>query len=877
MKRILSSFLIVVLLISNFSFIAFSETYDYQVDVAVDRSFSVLGEDGQAVTTSKAVINNLDPTKNTVDITYTMIFGPIEKQEINVPVPPKEVVLVLDRSGSMRWDLAGNEPTSSKFDGTSRMSILKNAASTFVDKLSENPNLKLSLITYSSSSTMFTRNSTNLIDISNGTVHGTTQYYNKEAIKSEINGMSPNGGTNVGDSMRKSYQLTGSTQSNDAAEKFFVFLSDGEPSFYSYKDYTSNRPDSSYLVSGYSNRYYYDGTATSPSTNGSNDYARGIKYAELMASKLDVFDKSYFLAFNTSPQNELENIAKNVNNQYYQQAETADEINGVYGEISKEILADLRVDNVSYSDVLPEGLTIDTTDPNFDSDKFTIDGQSFTYNIDSVPYKLNDSRTEYIAEPVIFTIKANYSSVGTYTFAEDGSELAYKDIDGVDRIKHAATDTFTVELNPVKNVTATRPQEEGKNPDNDVNVSWDPYDGAKTYKIYKVVDGVDVEVGTVGSDQTSFVTPITADDGATTVYKVEAILINDKLSGRGEGTGNTEPSILNLTVERENNTYIVSWDQIADETNVKYNLTPYIKKDGEDKDPIRVDDKINPTDDDVFTILNKRVSYRYELEDPEQYTSYDDVIKFSIDANKKDKTTGDNIYVNGAFSIELPLRQVVRTIIESDLNPFIYSEKKEITITVDGEDEFPSGVNLYNPMIVVELLAPKEVIDTPLEYTYPTIVVEDLNGNALETTVYNSRNGDTKVYIQLDKYINSSYEVGEDLKLKIKYSITFKSLNGILDSVVYDDLKDIESTLEVYRIPYIMVDQDVDNDGSLDISGLMNRIYSGNIDELLEVRAYFAYNTTIKDIDDPTVRDVKVGTSSDYMEINNKDGIVDEF
>lgn len=871
MKRILNSFLIVVLLISNFNFMAFSETYDYQVDVAVDRNFSVLGEEG----THQAVINNLDSTKNTVDITYTITFGPIEKQEIKVPVPPKEVVLVLDRSGSMRWDLAGNEPKSSRFDGTSRMSILKNAASSFVDKLSENPNLKLSLITYSSSSKMFTRNSTNLIDISNGTVQGTTQYYNKEEIKLEINNMRPDGGTNVGDSMRKSYQLAGSTQSNDAAEKFFVFLSDGEPSFYSYKDYTSNRPDSSYLVSGYSNRYYYDGTATSPSTNGSNDYARGIKYAELMASKLDVFDKSYFLAFNTSPQNELENIAQNVNNQDYQQAETADEINGVYGEISKEILADLRIDNVSCSDVLPEGLTIDTTDTNFDSDKFTIDGQNFTYDMDSISYKLNDSRTAYIAEPVTFTIKANYSSAGIYTFGEGGSELSYKDIDGVDKIKHAAVDIFTVERNPVKNVTATRPQEAGENPDNNVIVSWDPYAGAKTYKIYKVVDEVDVEIGTVGSNQTSFVTPITADDGATTVYKVEAVLTNDKLSGKGEGIGNTVPSILNLTVERENNTYIVSWDQIADETNVKYNLTPYIEKNGKDKDLIRVDDKINPTDDDVFTILNRRVSYRYDLVDPEQYTSYDDEIKFIVDAFKKDKISDADIDVNESTSEPLKIKQVVKTEIETDLGDFYYAKSKTVKVKILSDSPFPTGVDLFDPMVVVELLLLEENEETPLEFTYPTMKLYDVEGSnaetAVGTTVTSLTEGDVKLYIQLDDYSNTVFTPGTDLNLYLNYSIAYESSDSKLDEGVYDALKDkvingvkVNGDLQAYQIEN-------------EIIKLLNQFYTSDINYMIVMKTCFMYNTTAKHIDDPTMRDEKVGKSTKFIRLKDVEEIKDEF
>ncbi|MBI9011638.1 MAG: VWA domain-containing protein [Clostridiales bacterium] len=868
MKRILAVILSLILAFNSLAIVAFAETYDHQVQLNVERSFSTVDSEGNPLETNKMIIDYLDPTKNTIDINYKISFDPIIRNTIPVTVPEKEVVLVLDRSGSMAWDLAGKSKSSSGYSGPDRMSILKDAATTFVDKLSENPKLKLSVISYSSSSTVFERNSMKLIDISNGTVSNSTTNKNREAIKDHINDMNASGGTNVGDAMRKGYQLLDTSESSDDAEKYFVFLSDGEPSFYSYQSYTSNRPDEKYRIEAGKDNYYYTGTNVSPSTNSSNDYSKGKKYAELMAPELNVFKKNYFLAFNTSSSNELENIAKLVNSQLYQQAETTDEINTVYDEISEEILALLNLESVSFTDTLPVGLTIDTTVEGFNSDRISVDGQSFTYNIDSVNYKLNEAGTHYVAEPVEFTVKANYGEVGTYVFTDTDGRFSYKDIDGVVRVKNAGPDTFTVERNPVKNVTATRPQEEGENPDNNVLVAWDNYTGAKEYKVYKVVNGVDVEVGTVKSDTTSLLVPITVTDGAETTYKVQAVLINGKLSGTGEDKSNTVPSILNLTVERENNTFIVSWDQIADETNVKYNILPIIEPPkNDDGEPI-INDKANPTDDDVFTLLNKRVSYRYDLEDPETYLNYTDEIKFTVDAIKKDKTSGEDIDANEATSEPVKIRQVVKTIIETDLSDFNYAKTENIKVNIVSDAPFPVGVNLYDPMIVVELLLPNEVSDTPLEFTYPTLKLYNVDSDGVETavrtTVISSTKGDVKLYIQLDDYTNTFFVPGTDLNLYLDYSVAYKSINGKLDVAVLNELRKVNSGLVQYQIEN-------------QIRKLLNQFYTTDIDKLLVMKTYFMYNTAAKNIDDPTMRDEKVGISTGYINIKDIKEIDDEF
>ena len=434
MKRFTSSLLIAVLLLTTILVPTSAETYPIKAGVHLTRTFTAIKND-HLIETDSAIINNLDDTKNYFNINYAFTFDSIPKTSVSVPQIKKEVILVLDKSGSMAWDLAGNTIYGS---GTSRMDILKQAATTFVDKLAENPDMKLGLITYSSSSDVYSYNGNKIIDISHGNVSGTTQN-NRNAIKNKINALSANGGTNVGDAFRKGYQLIGTSDSDSDAEKYYVFLSDGEPSFYSYEKKTSYNVDD--YNNGWvyktkwengSNKYYhyYRGTASNPSTNSGNDYSRGKTYAELMAPSLDVFNKSYFLSFNDDQYTALSDIADKISGDkgQYQQAKTADEINTVYDEISNEILAVMNLNNVTYQDVIPEGLTLEIPDDHPYKNKIVIDGRNITININSVNYNLVGN--EYVAAPINISLKAKYSDPGTFVFNGSDSVFSYKDING---------------------------------------------------------------------------------------------------------------------------------------------------------------------------------------------------------------------------------------------------------------------------------------------------------------------------------------------------------------------------------------------------------------------------------------------------------------
>jgi len=881
-----------------FTYPVSAETYNYKAGVNVERSFSI-DKDGERVTVDRTTYNFKNQVQNYFYIDYEFTFDSIPKTSISVPQNDKEVVLVLDRSGSMRWDLDGDEPGTSGFSGTSRMSILHDAASDFVDSLSENSNIKLSLMSYSSSTSVFTRNSKRIIDISNGNQVNTTNYYNREAIKNEITSMSPNGGTNVGDAFRIGYQLLDTSESDANAERYFVFLSDGEPSFFSYDTVTRSEynSDSSWNYRYNDDTYYnyYAGTGAAPRTNSSNDYDRGRKYAELMAPSLSVFEKSYFLSFNDDEFTALSAIADLIageKGQYYQ-AKTSDRINTVYDEISNEILAVLKLNNAKFEDTLPENIVV-SVDPD-DQYKDSIEIRDGKVYIDFSAINYRSSGNEYIADPIKISLKASYNQLGDYVFADDVGKFEYKDINGDDETLLLGGDTFSVELDPVTNVTATRNTVEGQNPDNEVKVSWDTYDGALGYKIYKGYGDEKKLIGTTSSDTTEIITPIYGEDGATTTYYVEADLPGDLKSGHGEAMCDTEPSILNVVVERENSTFIVSWDKIQDAKNpavvgeenqtadIYYNLLPIItgpSMDGQTP-PGLIEE--NAGNKGIFKIVNNRVYYEYELDDSISFESYDDKIKFTVGATKEISNT-ESVNAKPYTSQELQIKQVVMTSIATALNQFDYAKKETIEVLVhsDTAANFPEGVYLYDPVIVVDLLLPDEATNTPLEFTYPTVKVDKITGTG-ENIVYTpisvstkaKVDGDVNIYITLNDYAN--YMMGADQKFRItlEYAISYDSEGGVLKSDVFNAVKALSNNTTYNDGHTVIMNGAYDIPKYIDV--LLDRGYSTSLDTLLTMKTYFTYNTTSKDVPAPEVRDEKIGVSTGQMMFKTPDTIDDEF
>ena len=125
-------------------------------------------------------------------------------------ISPTDVVLVIDRSGSMV--------------NNNRMVNTKVAAKAFVDALlKENSNTRIALVAFSNDSDM---------------IQGFTD--DKDLLKSQIDSINPTGGTHLQSGIHLASQLA---DASSAKNKYIVLLGDGEPT-YSYKvtDYTDDNP-----------------------------------------------------------------------------------------------------------------------------------------------------------------------------------------------------------------------------------------------------------------------------------------------------------------------------------------------------------------------------------------------------------------------------------------------------------------------------------------------------------------------------------------------------------------------------------------------------------------------------------------------------------
>ncbi|GAB6169137.1 hypothetical protein JCM1393_15970 [Clostridium carnis] len=159
-----------------------------------------------------------------------LVSGVIKPKPFETEVPPKEIVMVLDISGSMRDQITGvrcnntgycEEHNSYYRHYTTKMYELKKAAKNFVEKMKNVPNLKIGIVTYSTEANIQKRNNYALIPADK-----------VNTLNSIIDGLKADGGTNTGEGLRKAtYLLDKSKESNPNANKTIVLMSDGIPTF----------------------------------------------------------------------------------------------------------------------------------------------------------------------------------------------------------------------------------------------------------------------------------------------------------------------------------------------------------------------------------------------------------------------------------------------------------------------------------------------------------------------------------------------------------------------------------------------------------------------------------------------------------------------
>jgi len=254
---------------------------------------------------------------------------------------PVDVDLVLDRSGSMDWDINGNSPAQSE----PRLSIAKTAAKNFISNMSEARD-KVGLFSY---------------NYSYGVKHDAVLQSPFAPVKTAVNGLKANGATGTRTALKQAIDdLIANPNANTKAVRAVIVMTDGDwnndgsPAAHG-TGWPAGNPD--YTFSG-SNlepdnyRHYSDlgGTLTPYTKYGTTRYK--CLDGEFTTQNLSIYAKDnkirlYFIFFAGDPdpiaKSTLETMAKATGG-FYQKATSAAELNDAYNRISGDLITEAGVD-----------------------------------------------------------------------------------------------------------------------------------------------------------------------------------------------------------------------------------------------------------------------------------------------------------------------------------------------------------------------------------------------------------------------------------------------------------------------------------------------------------------------------------------------------
>ncbi len=236
------------------------------------------------------------------------------------------ISMVLDRSGSMDWDIYGNNTYT---ESNKRISILRTEAAKLVNAFAKEQNISISLAPFSTSGN------------SVGPFYSSSN--ETGSLLGAISGLSANGGTNTGDGMRRGYYQIVNFNLNHSdmtCKNYMIILVDGVTTFYTSRSGNYYLADGaineSYDVHGYGDRLDPYGTQyVNRVGNLIRSYANGIK--------------TYVIGF-SAKYNDLGSIQDIANaagtdaGNVYQYASDRD-LGAIFEAIRKDILNDLWVIN----------------------------------------------------------------------------------------------------------------------------------------------------------------------------------------------------------------------------------------------------------------------------------------------------------------------------------------------------------------------------------------------------------------------------------------------------------------------------------------------------------------------------------------------------
>lgn len=258
----------------------------------------------------------------------------------DIPDPSKpriSVALILDKSGSMAWNLQGQTITNGYSNPNSRLSIMRARTLDLINELEKIGNVQVAVVPFDTFANK-TGNYHTMYNIS-------TQKTTIDNLVSSIN--IAEGGTNIGDAMRRAYFIHNTFKTSNTGNllHYNIQLIDGNPTYWT--------------AVGSSNNYYYsdgdvqtsnrrgNGQEEVPNMNSSMDYVSSIAQQQYILGNVEI--KTFVIGFSANPNNinRLSSIAgyvtsptnSNIVGQYYE-ASSSEALEQVYRDISKKIEMD---------------------------------------------------------------------------------------------------------------------------------------------------------------------------------------------------------------------------------------------------------------------------------------------------------------------------------------------------------------------------------------------------------------------------------------------------------------------------------------------------------------------------------------------------------
>lgn len=395
-----------------------------------------------------------DPAKVGEDI---LVTGQIVPQDFETTIQPKEIVLVLDTSGSMK----GNKLTN-----------LKEAANNFIDKMSKEKNLKIGIVTYEKEASIkklkINNKETALIPSNN-----------TNDLKKTINSLRASGGTNTGEGLRKAaYLLNSDKESNKDANKTIILMSDGMPTYRTMKKEENKNIWNIYTDitrEDYGNgKWKIDGTGNSDKDFQNTNYA--IEIGKIINSKnYNVFSIGYGMEEDGIKRLKMiqesmsglkmdDGITTNEENGFYQTSEGA--IDSVFSQIANKILDSYPVNNIGLNLNFINGFEF-----NLGGNKVNLN--NVTYTKDKL--NSNENKIRYTAKPVPFEFTIKGKEVVENKLVFDKISIYFPWKDDIVTTDLNNTLSMSVKLNelPIINASLSSDKEVILNKNETVKIKYD--------------------------------------------------------------------------------------------------------------------------------------------------------------------------------------------------------------------------------------------------------------------------------------------------------------------------------------------------------------------------------------------------------------------